>query len=225
MKKIIFPLFLALTLISCDKEDSEDVNQDKIYTDYEMFYNENTDMTTVVARFRFGGATGTLLELSSGANVKFNGDVLAYNGWYGGHMKEYAGEIAPGTFVYTDVNGSIYTNTAPSNNPIAFDPAFDTIVKSQANTCAWLGSSLQANEAVALFVGSWTWGQDALFYQDLDGATDFVMGVSQLSGLAEGTSTMYMDRYTALNISQGTSEGGRIRNKYRAINQQVLVLP
>ena len=225
MKKFIFPLFLALALVSCDKEDSEDVNQDKIYTDYEMFYNENTDKTTVVARFRFGGPTGTLLELSSGATVTFNGDNLAYNGWYGGHMKEYAGQLASGTFVYTDVDGNSFTNATPSYNPIAFDPGFDTIVKSQANTLTWLGSQLDPNEAVAVFVGTWTWGQDALFYQDLDGATNIIMGINQLSNLAEGTSTVYMDRYTAVNVTQGTSEGGRIRSKYRAINQQVLVIP
>lgn len=225
MKKFIFPLFLALTLVSCDKEDSEDVNQDKIYTDYELFYNENTDKTTVVARFRFGGPTGTLLELSSGATVTFNGDNLAYNGWYGGHMKEYAGQLASGTFVYTDVDGSTYTNATPAYNPIAFDPAFDTIVKSQANTLTWLGSALAPNEAVAVFVGTWTWGQDAWLFQDLDGATNIIMGVNQLSGLAEGNSTVYMDRYTALNVTQGTGEGGRIRSKYRAINQQVVVIP
>jgi len=53
---IFFGLFLVV-FTACPIEDSSDVNQDKIYTDYEVFYNSNTDKTIVVAKFRFGGPT------------------------------------------------------------------------------------------------------------------------------------------------------------------------
>ena len=67
-------LFAAILFMACPIEDSADVNQDKIYTDYEVFYNSNTDKTQVLARFRFGGATGTLLELNEPAEVYFDED-------------------------------------------------------------------------------------------------------------------------------------------------------
>ena len=81
MKKVLFSIMIlaVIALTSCTGESAGDVNQDRIYTEYEQFYNSNTGVTTVIARFRFGGALGTLLELDSTDNVKFNGDVLPYN--------------------------------------------------------------------------------------------------------------------------------------------------
>lgn len=209
---------------SCEKESASDVNQDKIYTDYEQFYDKNTDKTTVVARFRFGGVTGTLLELDSTDFVTFNGDMLPYNEWYGGHVKEYAGLQAPGTFSYTNLDNETFTNSVPAFDSIAFPAAFDTIVKSVANTLTWVGSPLAANQNVGLFVGSWTWGQDALYYQDGDGATNLILGTGQLSNVPVGPSICYMDRATDVALTQATPEGGRIRAKYRAQNKQVQVV-
>lgn len=224
-KKVLALIALPFLLFSCEKENSEDVNQDKIYADYELFYNKNDDKTIVIARFKFGGPTGTNLELTSGAAVTFNGDPLTYNAFYVGHYKEYAGKISSGTFVYTDVDNNQYTNATPAMDTIAFQPGFDTIVKSQANTLTWIGSPLSANQSVGVFIGSWTWGQDALYYQNQSGATNIIMGVNSLSALALGSSTVYMDRSNETNVAQGTSEGGKIRSKYRASNKVVQVVP
>ena len=226
MKKLLFTIITVSTLVSCNKESSDDVNQDKIYTDYEMFYNANTDKTVVVARFKFGDITGTNLELSNGAYVLFGSDTLYYNVWYTGHAKEYAGQIPVGTFTYKDTDGNTFVNTAPSGQTIAFDPAFTTITKSAANTLTWVGSTLAANEAVGVFVGtSWTWGQDALFYQDLDGASDIVMGINKMNNLATGPATVFMDRSINLDVAQVTGNGGKIRYRYRTLNQNVTVNP
>lgn len=224
-KKALLFIALPFLLFSCEKENSEDVNQDKIYTDYELFYNKNEDKTTVVARFKFGGPTGTNLELTSGATVTFNGDPLTYNAFYVGHVKEYAGKISSGTFIYTDVDNNQFTNTTPMLDTIAFQPGFDTIVKSQANTLTWVGNPLAANQSVGVFIGSWTWGQDALYYQNQLGATNIIMGITSMNSLALGSSTVYMDRQNETNVVQGTSEGGKIRSKYRALNKVVQVVP
>lgn len=225
MKKLLYAFILGTTLIGCNKENSDDVNQDKIYTEYEVFYNKNTDKTTVVARFKFGDVTGTNLELSNGAYVLYGTDTLHYNVWYTGHAKEYAGQLTGGTFTYKDTDGNTFTNSVPSGQTIAFDPNFTTITKSQANTLTWVGTPLAANESVGIFIGSWTWGQDALFYQDTDGATNIIMGVTQLNNLATGSSTVYMDRGITVNVAQGTSKGGKIKYTYRALNQAVTVNP
>lgn len=217
---------ILLLAASCAKEDSSDVNQNKIYCDYELFYNQNEDKTHAVARFRFGGPTGTLLELSdtSGASVTFNGENLPYNVWYGGHHKEYAGQLTGGTFVYTNTNGTVYTNEVPDGESLAFQADFDTINKSTAQTLTWDGTALSANQHVGVFVGSWTWGEDAAFWTGDEGANEIVMGVTQMADLALGTSTVYMDRSTALDIAEGTLEGGRIRYKYRCTNATVQVV-
>jgi hypothetical protein len=222
----LFLLIAGLLLLqSCEKESASDVNQNKIYADYEQFYDRNTDKTTVVARFRFGGATGTLLELDSTDFVKFNGDILAYNTLYSGHVKEYAGLLPPGTFTYTNLNNNTYSNSVPSFDTISFPSTFDTLRKSQAYTLSWVGSPLAPNQNAGVFIGSWTWGQDALYYQDTDGATNIVMGTIQLNNLPLGPSVCWMDRATDKPLTQATSEGGRIRGKYRALTDTIQVAP
>lgn len=229
MKKLLFSALgltmLLSTLISCQKEDSSDVNQDKIYTVYELFYNQNSDKTVAIVRLHFGSPTGTLLEATDPAGVTFNGDVLPYNVFYSGHAKEYAGKIQTGTFAYTNVDGDVFTNTPPAMDTVAFQPDFDTIIKSQANTFTWVGNPLTSTERVNLYIGTWTWGQDAAFFAYGQGATNIVMGTNQMTGLAEGNSTCYLDRVNEVAVSQGTPEGGVIRTRFRPLNKQAQVLP
>lgn len=227
MKNIIVLILLSLGLVGCGaSEDSDDVNQDTIYTDYELFYNANEDKTHAIARFRFGNPFGTLLELSasSGAGVTFNGEALAYSRLWGGHHQEYAGNLTSGTFIYTDTDGSVFTNEVPFGTTIAFPANFNEIDISQAQTLNWEGDVLAANDQVGIFVGSWAWGDDALFWTDADGASSIVMGLNQLQNLALGTAVVFMDRWNAVDIAEGTSEGGRIRYKYRAQNATVTVV-
>lgn len=226
MKNVFFALLMVVSavFISCETEDSADVNQDKIYTVYEIFYNENSDKTVAIARFRFGNPAGTLLELNDPAGVTFEGDVLPYSIVYSGHAKEFAGKITEGTFEYVDVDGNVFENTIPTLSEIDHPQGFTTITKSQANTYAWEGSPLSGNERVNLFVGSWTWGDDALFFASGEGATDIVMGTDQINQLPVGSSTLYVDRVNEVSVTEGTSEGGVIRTRFRPENTQVEVV-
>ncbi len=227
MKKLLVLLVISLVFVGCrSSEDSNDVNQDKIYTDYELFYNANDDVTHAIARFRFGNPLGTILQLkeSSGASVTYNGDTLAYSSLWGGHHKQYAGSLTSGTFIYTNTEGTVYTNNVPLGSSIAFPADFTEIDKSAAQSLVWVGVPLAANDQVGVFVGTWTWGDDALFWTDADNDTYVVMGVNQMKNLALGSATVYMDRWNGVDVSEGTSEGGRIRYKYRANNAQVTVV-
>ena len=231
MKSTNFSRFSVLLLImitalftSCEVEDSADVNQDKIYTDYELFYNSNTDKTWVVVRFRFGGPTGTLLELKDPAAVTFDGELLPFNALFVGHYKEYAGQLSSGSFEYTNVDGEVFTNAVPTYEPIAFPNDLDSLSKSAAYSLIWDGTPLSANQGAGLFIGSWTWGEDALFIQTSEGANDIVMGTDQLSNVAIGPSIFYMDRQTEKQVDEGTGEGGLIRGKYRAKNKEVIIV-
>jgi hypothetical protein len=229
MKKLIVGfmgiLSLSILLTACDKENSADVNQDKIYTEYELFYNANSDKTVAIARLRFGGPTGTLLEATTPAGVTFNGEVLPYSAVYSGHAKEFAGKLTTGTFAYTNTENTIYSNTPPSMDTLAHPAGFDTIIKSAANTYAWIGNPLTASERVNLYVGSWTWGQNAIFFATGAGSDDIIMGVNQMTNLGIGTSTLFVDRVNESTNIQGTSEGGVIRTRFRPLNVQVNVIP
>lgn len=216
---------LGLVLFTnCKRENSVDVNQDRIYTDYELFYNSNTDVTWVVARFRFGNATGTHLELSNDAFVLFNNDTLPYNFFYTGHFKEYAGRLTSGTFTYHDNDGNVFVNDVLAYDTIQFTPGFDTIIKGQSNEITWVGKALQPNERVGVFVGSWTWGEDALAIQGNDGAQSVILNANQTNNIATGPSTVYMDRIIEVDPVEAPSAGGRLRSKFRAFNASVQVV-
>ena len=45
MKQIILFAVLTLFIVSCKRESSADVNQKRIFTQYELFYNANEDIT------------------------------------------------------------------------------------------------------------------------------------------------------------------------------------
>lgn len=226
MKKVLFSLSLlfAVVFTSCTGESAGDVNQDRIYTEYEQFYNSNTGTTTVIARFRFGGALGTILELDSTDNVKFNGDDLPYSIFWGAHVKEYVGNIAPGTFVYTNLDGNVFTNTVPAFETIDFPSNFTELSRSTPYDFQWTGTAIGQNQEVGVFVGSWAWGDDTWNFTNSVGATNMVFGVNSLSNLPLGTSTVYLDRTTRKTNIQGTSKGGVIKGKFRAPNRVINVI-
>ncbi|MEM9934026.1 MAG: hypothetical protein AAF824_10455 [Bacteroidota bacterium] len=228
MKILKFPLLALLALAAfwsaCDVESSADVNQARIYQDYELFYNSNTDKTWVIARYRFGGPTGSLLQLADPASVTFNGEVVPFSPIFGGHQREFPGRADGGTFVYTNTIGEVYTNSVPVYESIQFPTDLDTLSRSSASSITWEGTALKENQLVGLFIGSWTFGDDALFIQTGAGETDIVMGTDQLGNLPTGTSTLFMDRSTDVPLTEGTEEGGRIRGKFRALNKQITVV-
>lgn len=217
-------VIISAALFSCTGESAGDVNQDRIYTEYEQFYNSNTGTTTVIARFRFGGALGTILELDSTDNVKFNGDDLPYSIFWGAHVKEYVGNIAPGTFVYTNLDGNVFTNTVPAYEAIDFPSSFTELSKSTPYDFQWVGTALSQNQEVGVYVGTWGWGDDTWNYTNSVGATNMIFGLNSLSNLTLGSATVFLDRATKSTNIQGTSKGGVIRGKYRAPNRTVNVI-
>jgi len=224
----LFGALTTLVLNSCAKEDAADVNQDKIWTEYLVHYNENDDKTHVVARFRFGNAMGTLLELvdTTGASVSFNGTPMPYSIFWSGHHLEFAGNVTTGTFDYVNTEGTVYSNSVPSGTDvIAFPSDFDTIAKSQAETFTWVGNPLSANQSVGIYVGSYGWNKDALFYTNAVGANSLVMGVQAKNSLTVGTGGLYMLRVVENNSINGTSKGGVIRYSYRPIDKSVVIVP
>ena len=65
MKNLLVILsLLTISLFSCNREESNTVEQDRIFTEYELFYNANEDKTYARATFKFSNVFGTKLELS-----------------------------------------------------------------------------------------------------------------------------------------------------------------
>jgi hypothetical protein len=66
--KSLFLSMLVIILVSCASNEigeSKDVNQDKIYQDFSIQYDEETEKATIQSQFRFAGQDGTTLVLSA----------------------------------------------------------------------------------------------------------------------------------------------------------------
>ncbi|MFC2111212.1 hypothetical protein ACFLQ5_02035 [Bacteroidota bacterium] len=215
MKKLTLILGIGIILFcSCAKEESENVKQDSIYTIYELFYNLNTDKTTAQATFRFGGATGTLLDLNAPAISTFNGDELLYNSVSGVHKKEYAGIIKSGTFIYTDLDNNTFTNTTPTMDSISF-PLIDTISSGSAFTFQWVGNPVGTKETITLTIDGIQQGNFEVFSKILVGATEIILPVNKLQNLGIGNASCTLTRaFNKYTVDQGTSKGGRMAVRY-----------
>ncbi|OYT17874.1 MAG: hypothetical protein B7C24_00395 [Bacteroidetes bacterium 4572_77] len=211
MKKNLFLIGSILVLLfSCAKEESENVNQDSIYSIYELFYDIDADITTARATFRFGGPTGTLLDLSPPAVVTFNGDKLLYNSVFGFHKKEYTGFINSGEFVYTDLDNKTFTNNTPTTNTAAF-PLIDTISAESAFTFIWIGDPLAADETIALTINGTQQSNFEIFSSSTEGATELILPANKLQNLGVGDADWTLSRsYEKFTIDEGTSTGGRM---------------
>jgi hypothetical protein len=207
-------------LCSCERESSEDVNQDRIWTEFELFYNENTDITYARAVFRFGNITGTLLELTSPSEVSFNGDLLGFKPTLAYYEKEYAGYVDSGIFTWTDTEGKTITNSV-SITEIDYPEAFDTLVRSSAYTFTWQGESLSAGESVILTMNGTLEGDAQIFSQNAVNSTEMILSQDQLNALGHGDASTWLDRIGTFNLEEQTEAGGKVSAKYRPVNKTV----
>ncbi|MEM6347978.1 MAG: hypothetical protein AAF927_29080 [Bacteroidota bacterium] len=205
-------VLVGLFMFSCESEPSIDVNQDKIWVEYELFYNANEDKTTAFALFRFGNSLGTQLELSDPASVTFEGDELLFNPILARHEIELDGLVTQGTFVYTDTEANVFTNQTPTMESADWPSNLNSLTLSQSADydLVWDGAALGENQGVSVLVGP------KLFVEDDLNATSITLFANRLQDLDKPSYLTFLDRWEELDPAQTTSAGGVIRAKYRA---------
>lgn len=220
MKKLTSLLLIMVVIAgfislytACKSEPSSDVNQDKIYTEYTLYYDGNADKTYARASFKFSNIAGTLLQLDAPSEVTFNGDVLTFNSTLAYYEKEYAGLKSSGTFVWTDLNSTSYTN-AISMKTIEFPAVIDSINRDSSFELAWVGDSLSTDESVTLTVIDASLSTQ-IFYQNDINSQSIILGANQLGLLLDSSATLNYDRYYKPDLTQQNTAGGLITGRYR----------
>jgi hypothetical protein len=214
MRPFIFLLFVAASLTACQRESSSDVNQNRIFTQYELFYNENEDITYARAWFRFGNETGTLLELAAPSVVTFEGDALTFNGLLAFYEKKYPGYKATGTFRWEDTEGKLYENTAEIH-PIAFGTLPDSIARNAAFSIPWTGDPLMAKEIVGVWINGENEGDAQAGITLEGGASSVIMPLNQMEKIGAGPGKVYLQRRFFPDLTEATEAGGWLHGVYR----------
>ena len=216
---LIVSITLAMLSQACQKaEDYSDVNQDKIHQNIELQYNSAEDKTYATVQFRFGNAIGTPLELAGTAKVTVDGNTMAWNDNFNLNRYEWSatGKLSSATFEYTDIDGNVFTNTATIND-IEFPTTFTTISKAQSYDLIWVGSSLNTDDEVWVYLNEDNEANGALFKQTNDNATSITIDKAGMAKIDPSTITVWIDRNNKPAITQATSAGGIINGQYRAI--------
>lgn len=228
MKKgIYFSLLLAagLSIMGCKKEDSDTVDQDKIYTKYILEYNSNQDVTYVRSHFQFSNATGTKLELVDPAQVTANGDIMPFKQALAYYETEINGVASSVDFEYTDTEENVFNNTVNMVPSIDFDGTLDTLSRSSNYMLEWVGDPVQTGEVVTVTIDGNGQGDAQVFTQAGVGATSINLTQDQLGNLGLEDATFYIRRAKTVNASEVTSAGGTKTARYDGTPISVYIEP
>ena len=212
------PLVAVLALVGCDPaQPSTDVNQDRVFTRYEL--RRDRDATRARASFRFGGPSGTQLVLDGSADVSFEGSRLrlvelpANLTFY---ERELDRDARAGRFVYEDADGVAFENGAEV--PPSIDLADGVEISNDQDTdVAFTGPPVRDGETVtlSLFRG----GSDArlaVAEQTRAGATSVTVPVASLRGAAPGDVTLALSRSRTRPAAEAPGSGGEVVEVYEA---------
>ncbi len=217
-------VFLIFGIASCESEDSENVNQDRIYGAYELFYDQTENTTYAKTTFTFGNLTGTRLELSEGASIFFNETAVPFNTIGGFYELKLAGLVNSGTFTYTDLNGEIFTNSITLRS-IAFPENVPTTLdRSQSYDIIWEGGDVAGglSSVVATVVPN-NLQQTKIFAQGNEGATSVVLTSGVLQEIEPQAGTLVLERFDIAEAEDVTSAGGLITGRYRPTVLSVVI--
>ncbi len=220
---ILLSVAIGLSFTGCDSEESDTVDQDKIYTQYLLYYNENKDVTYARAWFKFSDQLGEHLELVSPSKVTFNGDQLPWQETLSYYEKEYAGFVSSGTFKWTDTDGNTYTNKISTDTTRSLPASIDTIPRNSSYTLTWSGSSLGQNESIQVNIDGENEGDTKIFNEDDSGSTNIVLPKDDLQDIGHGPGEMKVDWRSNPELKEKTSAGGWIKGRYRPANRQVFM--
>lgn len=221
----VYKLLLLVSLaaiIGCKKEVSNNVDQDKIWTSYELFYNENVDKTYAIAVFHFSSGNGTILELSDPSNVKFNNTEMPFNTSNGKYEMEFSGLMANGIFAWEDTEGNLYTNTIEIRE-VGFGSLQDTIYKDMLNTVDWTGGSIDTNETIVLTIDGSSETDAREFPNDTIGQSTLVIDSLKLLQVTSGDVVLSLDRKYLPDLQEETERGGKLLGRYRTIDRTVFL--
>jgi hypothetical protein len=213
----------VLFFANCQRETSDNVNQDKIWAEYTLHYDANQDITYARAVLKFSNATGTLLELKSPAEVRFEGDILSFKPALAYYEKQITGFVSEGTFQYVDFDNDTFANEVKILSSIEFPTLLDSLSISKVYEMFWIGDSLGSNEAVSVFIKGTKQNDLQTIITNNQYAKSIIFPLNKLQNLGTGAGLMTMHREYRITLQQATSAGGNRVGNYRALDRQVVI--
>lgn len=214
-------LFLAALSLGaddagCQSEASSDVNQARIHTSYWLLYDAHTDQTFARAQFRFGSGIGTTLELSDGAEVTFNGEVMPFNALLDWHEAIFAGRVEEGVFEYIDVTGNVFKNPVPLIDQAELGDIPATLPTDSSFALSWEGAPLGEDQMVEIILAHDAnrfnfarWEQRGV------GTSSIVLSRDGLGSVEPGNAILQLRRWHDYEPAEAPEAGGKLTTTYQ----------
>lgn len=214
--QVVLPIIASiLVLSSCEKEISENIDQNKIWMNLELKYDQSIDSSFASATFRFGNSAGSRLKLSDPSNVSFNDELLTWNENVGSYSLSFNGMVNNGTFLWTDLDGNTFSNDLevrevayPASIPSTLFYA-DSIVFFN-----WTGAPLNVDERMVLTLDGPGNSDTRDFPADSVGMTAIGIDSVRLSEVDSGTVMMTLKKQYRPPLQESTDKGGRLTGTY-----------
>jgi hypothetical protein len=222
---ILGSAFILSSCASTDIADVGDVNQKKIHQSYSIEIDQNSGTRSAEAQFRFGGSTGTTLNLTGTAGVAINGSSMKGDDEFFRGLVYSANVSDDGdfSFVFTDADANVYTNGIKLN-AIDLDLLPEAISGKSTQTISWTGSALSSNETVTLYAMR---GNEMMGTQigstSGKGATSVDTDPYQVQTLLNGGGEIYIIRSVSKQLDEAADEGGDIRGDYRSDSYSITI--
>lgn len=145
--KFFLLVSMFLVLISACRKDSSEIDQNRIFQEYTVLYNEQTGNTEVSATFRENNASGKKLRLTGGAKVYFNEQQIIGKSNF---SQTYSGFISPVKIEFVDSDGKKYTNYSFGIDYVDVNP-LESFISGTNNYFSWVGSAVGENESITFY--------------------------------------------------------------------------
>ncbi len=209
--------FVFLLVSSCESESSADVNQDRIFAAYGALYDEFQDLTIVNVTFSLGNYNGTRLELADGASISFNDREVPFLTGLGYYELKLPGFVQEGTFIYTDLDNQIFTNSLSIRTIDFAQETPTTINRAESYEISWDGEPVGSGDSsvVASIIPN-NLGESKFFPQNNDGATAVLLTPNFLGTIADAQGgAMLLERFDISEANSTSSAGGLVTARYR----------
>lgn len=220
MKRILLfaAIGSALLLSSCgstDTANSDAVKQSEIYQSYTVTYDAGDRELYASASFRFGGSTGTTLNLVNGSGVTFDQEAMAMeNNMFSGtfyRISKQADFKGSYSFAFVDSEKKSYTNSV-AFLPIEIAEYPEKADKSTGIMVTWL-TPLKNNETVYLYLDD-PKNNTASISTSVVGANSIELSSDLMKSIVPGKVNIYLVRESSNSLADATHLGGNMYVKY-----------
>lgn len=218
MKRMTTIGIVMMTLLfftSCKKEMSTNVDKDRIYTTYDVSYDQNLNRTDIKATFRVDHASGQKIELVYPSRVHFDGDRMVYRELMGSYEASRSGNVTGRSLMYVDGDGSEFINSQDIS-PIDLPFGLGSISKNGDFFLPWTGVALQAGETINVSINGGDQVVSRKFTTSVAGSTYIILSRYELQNLSAGTAHIQISREKESALSSASLSGGRIRTEYKS---------